>query len=220
MFSHPVLKKLSAALLAAAAAATAAAEQKIGVFDMATVFQNYYKTKIAEAYIDAQHREYQQYFDGELAEIQKQESEYAILRDASMNVAFDAIEREKKRQEAESLARNNAARRRQLEEEFIQKSNQLQKLADARRQEIFDDIVAVARKRAALEGFTLLLDSSARGSGSEMVSMVIYAAAGIDLTQPVLEELNRNNQPPAVIQTAAQSAAGTPKASTTESTNE
>ncbi len=215
MIFHPVLKKLSAALLTAAAV-SAAAEQKIGVFNLETVFKNYYKTKIAEAYIDAQGREYQQYIDNEFADLQKQESEYAVLRDAAMNVAFDSIEREKKRQEAEHLARNLAVRRRQLEEESLQKSTQLQQLAESRRREIFDDISAVARKRAALEGFTILLDSSARGSGSELVSVVIYAAAGIDLTQPILEELNRNNQPPAVIQTSA----GGSKAPTTESANE
>ena len=78
MISHPVLKKLSAALLTAAAV-SAAAEQKIGVFNLETVFKNYYKTKIAEAYIDAQGREYQQYIDNEFADLQKQESEYAVL---------------------------------------------------------------------------------------------------------------------------------------------
>ena len=220
MISHPALKKLSAALLTLTAAVSAAAEQKIGVFHLETVFKNYYKTKIAEAYIDAQDREYQQYIDSEFADLQKLESEYAIARDASMNMAIDVIEREKKRQEAESLARNIAARRGQLKEESLQKLSRLEQLAAARRQEIFDDISAVACKKAALEGFTILLDSSARGSGSEPACVVIYAASGIDLTQPILEELNRNNQPPAVIQTAVQPAAGVPNETTTESANE
>ena len=49
-------------------------------------------------------------------------------------------------------------------------------------------------------GFTLLLDSSARGSGSEFVPVVIYAVPRIDITQDILDDLNRGNQPP-VLQT-------------------
>ena len=196
LFSLPLL----IAALSAGILPLSAAEQKIGVFNLETVFKGYYKTQIAEAYITTLTQEYQAALDEGAKELQLMESEYAILRDAALNTALDVVERENKRQEAETMSRRISARRVQLENEGIEKSRQLQELAFSRRQEIFNDINEAARKQAELMGFTLLLDSSARGSGSEFVPVVIYAVPRIDITQDILDDLNRGNQPP-VLQT-------------------
>jgi Skp family chaperone for outer membrane proteins len=174
----------------------AAAEQKIGVFNLETVFKGYYKTKIAEAYITAQGEEFQKELEEGIKALQILEAEYNTLRDAASNIALDAVEREAKRQEAESMARQIGVRRTQLDNESMEKTRQLQEMANTRRREIFSDITAAARERAELEGFTLLLDSSSRTPVSDTVATVVYAAASIDITDAILDELNRGYQPP------------------------
>jgi len=213
---HPAL--LALALFLAGAFTLRAAETRIAVFSLEEVFKNYYKTKIAESYITAQGREYQQQLLSMKSELSKAEEEFRVLRDKSQNIAFDDVEREKNRQAAERLARDIQRKRSDIDTYSVEKNRLLEELAVSRRTAIFKDITEVVRKRAALEGYTIVLDSSARNAATD-TPVLVYSEGATDITLPVLEELNRGNQlaaPPTLAEKPVPAAADADGEETTE----
>ncbi len=193
--------KTVCAVLAVSLAAlwVSAAELRIAVVNLEEVARKYYKTTIAEGFISLQEREFQQHVARLNEELAKLDEEYKVLRDASQNVALDAIERESKRQEAEKKSRELMFKRSDIENYGNDRVRQLRELITTRRAEIFKDISEEVRRVATLEGYTLVLDSSGRGSAEEL-PMLLYFNASLDITERIIAELNRGNQlsaPPA-----------------------
>ncbi len=190
------MKKVLTFAVFALAFMLSAADTKVAVFNLEQVFKEYYKTPIYEAFINDQRLEYQKYLNSLSAEAAKMEDEFKVLRDSSQNIALDVVERENKRQAAERKSREIQAKRNEMETYGADKAREFQDLTRKRRDDIMADITAMVAKRAAVEGYQLVLDVSGRGANTDMPS-VVYFSPSLDITQSLIDELNRGNQLPA-----------------------
>ena len=171
------------------AASAQAAAQKIATINLEQVFRNYYRTKIIDQNFSEQGKVYRNYIARQAEQLKKDEELYRQKRDSALNVALAPEERQKRQKEAEELARVLKIRRAELERYAAERSKVMQEAAATERKKVLDEIRAEITRRAALEGYTLVLDSS--GKSLNDVPFVLYSSGTTDITEKVLTELNR-----------------------------
>ncbi len=177
-----------------------AVETKIAVLDMDQIFQNYYKTKIADSTLKQQAEIYKAWIKKLNESLKKLEEEFKIVRDASQNIAISAAEREAKRFEAQKKYREIREKQVELEQYTAEKTQQYKQLETQKRDDILVEITKEVKRRATLEGYTLVIDKS--GKTLNGITSIIYSSPTSDITEPVITELNRGNpdsQKPAAI---------------------
>jgi Skp family chaperone for outer membrane proteins len=168
-----------------------AGEMKIAVVDVDMLFQKYYKTKIVDATLKQQMQVYQAWLKKLNDSMVKLQQEFNLLRDDSQNIALSAAEREHKRLEAEKKYRQMKEKRAEIEQYSMDKSRQYKQVEENKRKEIIEEIQKTIAARAALEGYTLVLDKS--GKTFNGISGVIYYKPSMDITEDILKELNRGH---------------------------
>ncbi len=182
-------KKFWVILVLVGCACSAWAQPKIGIIDMTRVFENFYKTKAANAAM----KEYVGELDKEqqalLEELKKLNDDYKKAIDEANNQAVSAEERDKAKKVAEGKFKDAQAKQTEIE--------QFNRSADARvrekRRQTFEKLVeeirTVVTSHAKSGGFTLVLDSTAEsGRGT---AVVLYNNGENDLTSAVLTQLNK-----------------------------
>ncbi|MCX7824991.1 MAG: OmpH family outer membrane protein [Verrucomicrobiae bacterium] len=173
------------------AATVQAQSAKFGAVDVRKIYEEYYKTKIAQRNFDESVAAYRKDQQQRVADYNKLNEEFQKLREEANNPALTADKREQKtRQSQEKLAEL----RRSVEalKEFEQNGQQF--LNDQRRRQneaILKDILEVIRKKSAEGAYTLVFDKSGFGSVINMPA-TLYADDKLDLTDIVLKELNAN----------------------------
>ena len=172
-----------------------AAPLKIATVDLTKLFKEYYRTKIIEQDFNEQSKVYRNYIARQAEVLRKSEAEYRQKLDASLNVALAPAEREKRRTEVQSMENELKRRRAELEQYAAGKAQALQKSAEEQRLKVIEEIRAEIRRRAALEGYTLILDKSAKSTSD--AAIVLYSADALDITERILTELNRGAEKPA-----------------------
>ena len=175
--------------LSGSAALLAASTQKIATVDLTKLFNEYYRTKLIKQDYTEQSKVYRNYIARQAELLRKNEAEYRQKLDASLNVALAPAEREKRRSEVQAMEQELKRRRAELEQYAAGKAQALKKFADEQRRKVVEEIRAEIRRRAAVEGYTIVLDRSAKGSNDAPI--VIYSADALDITGKVLTELNR-----------------------------
>ena len=168
-----------------------AAETKIAVIDMDQIFQSYYKTKIADSTLKQQAEIYKGWVKKLNESLTKLEEEFKVVRDASQNIALSASERETKRFEAQKKYREVREKQVEIEQYTAEKTQQYKQLETQKRDAILEEIAKEVKRRATLEGYVLVIDKS--GKTLNGIPSLIYFSPSIDITDPVLTELNRGN---------------------------
>ena len=170
-------------------AATLCAQQKIAVVDMQKVFSGYDKTKTLELQMNEQVKVYQEYAAKLLQEYRAIESECKRLRDDSMNLTLSEAERESRKRSF--LSKTEELKRKEQEINEYNRSRQklLKEQFDKKRAEVIAEIRQVVSNKCMLEGWTMALDKS--GVTLNDLPIVIYNVSSIDITQAVLDDLNR-----------------------------
>jgi outer membrane protein len=168
-----------------------AGETKIAVLDMDQIFQNYYKTKIADSTLKQQAEIYKAWIKKLNESLAKLEEEFKVVRDASQNIALSASERETKRFEAQKKYREIREKQVELEQYTAEKTQQYKQLETQKRDDILGEITKEVKRRATLEGYTLVIDKS--GKTLNGIPSIIYSSPTTDITEPVIAELNRGN---------------------------
>jgi len=168
-----------------------AGETKIAVLDMDLIFQGYYKTKIADSTLKQQAEIYKAWIKKLNESLTKLEEEFKVVRDASQNIALSASERETKRFEAQKKYREIREKQVELEQYTAEKTQQYKQLETQKRDDILVEITKEVKRRATLEGYTLVVDKS--GKTLNGIPSIIYFSPSADITEPVLTELNRGN---------------------------
>ena len=163
-----------ACVLVAGAAASAQQLITLGYVDMDRAFKNYFETEKASATL----------------------AEEYDLKQAQINVQKEAI-----KQLQEELQTKNAIlsseRKAELEDEIRTKlmqlrttaneaDTELRKLTNDQTKTIVEEIRRTVQKIGTEEGYTVIFDKAA----------VLYAAPAFDLTEKVLDELNKNRPAP------------------------
>src|SRR5215510_9866296 len=161
--------------------AFAATEVKIGTVDLKKVFDDYYKTRLADAAIKEEAAALDKDLKGLTDEHQKAVDDYKKALEEANNQAVSFDEREKRKKEAEGkLIKINDLR--QSIEQFNRtaKGNMEEKLLQTRTK-ILNEIKAVIATKSKSGGFTHVLDSSTPDP-SGRPPVVLYSNGDNDLT--------------------------------------
>ncbi len=161
-----------AMVLVVVAASSAVADQviKIGYVDVNLVFKSYMKTKQATKELDATYNTHLKEIDTRKAEIEDLKNELKTKENILSQDRKDAIL---------STIRQKLA---DLQKYAKDADAKLRNDTDQRTRAIVEEIRKVVTQIATTDGYTVVFDKT----------MVLYAAPAFDLTQRVLDELNRN----------------------------
>lgn len=192
-------KILSALLLTALCGILTAAEgTRIATVNLEKAFNGYYKTKIIDQDFTEQSKVYRNYIARQAEQLRKSELDFRKKLDASLNAALAPAERKRRQEEVQSMERDLKMRRAELEQYAADRAKALQESARKERKKVIEEIRAEIRRRAAIEGYALVLDLSALSTNE--TNVVLYSIDALDITDKVLSELNRSAKAPAAQQ--------------------
>ncbi|MDD2478717.1 MAG: OmpH family outer membrane protein [Victivallaceae bacterium] len=187
---NSILKKTAVmAVLLLACCRLTATDLKIAVIDMDKVFQNYIRTKTVDSTLKQQSEIYRSWLKKLNDSMIKLDEQFKVLRNDSQNIALSETERESKRFEAQKKYRELQEKKVEIEQYSQEKTRQLKELETKKREEILKEINQEVKRRATLEGYSLVLDSS--GKTLNAIPSIIYFNSQMDITEPVLRDLNR-----------------------------
>ena len=186
------MKRILAALvltLTLAAAGAHAAELKIAVIDMQKAFQEYEKTKTIEIKLNQQMEVFKEYSSQLNQQYQNLRKQYESARDDSQNIAYSAAERENRRQKAQQLYESLKLKEQEMTSYTESRKTQIRDMYTKLRGEVVDEIRKAVHNKAVLEGYTIVLDQS--GESLNDVGFVVYIQPGLDITDSIIQDLNR-----------------------------
>ena len=171
-------------------ASTSHAQVKIGTVDMNKIFSAYYKTKDAEARINEARNSAKQELDERMDTYKKNLDEINKLNDSINKPALsketvDSMtkERDDKIQETKNLER-------EITEFRETREKQLQEQAVRMRNGIVDEITKLVLDKVKTENYDLVMDRS--GLSLNGVPILIFAKEGLDFSDDIIVELNKN----------------------------
>ena len=186
------MKRILAALvlaLALTAAGARAAELKIAVIDMQKTFKEYEKTKTIEIKLNQQMEVFKEYSGQLNQQYQNLRKQYESARDDSQNIAYSSAERENKRQKAQQLYESLKLKEQEMTSYTESRKTQIRDMYTKLRDEVVDEIRKAVHNKAVLEGYTIVLDQS--GGSMDDIGFVIYFQPGLDITDAIIQDLNR-----------------------------
>ena len=185
------MKRILAALVLALtlAAGARAAELKIAVIDMQKTFREYEKTKTIEIKLQQQMEVFKEYSNQLNQQYQNLRKQYESARDDSQNIALSAAERENKRQKAQQLYESLRLKEQEMNSYKESRKTQISDMYTKLRDEVLGEIRKAVHNKAVLEGYTLVLDQS--GGSLDDIGFVIYFQPGLDITDDIIQDLNR-----------------------------
>jgi len=185
------MKRILAALMLAltVTAGLRAAELKIAVIDMQKVFEEYEKTKTIEIKLNQQMEVYKEYSGQLQQQYQNLRKQYESARDDSQNIAYSSAERENKRLKAQQLYESLKLKEQEMTSYTESRKTQIQDMYTKLRGEVVDEIRKAVHNKAVLEGYTIVLDKS--GESLNNVEVLIYVQPNLDITESVIQDLNR-----------------------------
>lgn len=178
-------------MIFAATALSAAESLKIAVVDMARIFDDYYKTRIVQSQLEEQQSVYRTHVTTMNEEYNKLQEEYKVLLDAAQNITLKEAERQEKAAEASKKLAEVKQKERDINQYLTEKSRQFKELEDTKRTEITAEILGEVQRRATVDGYDIVLDYSGKTTSS--LASVVFFKPNLDITDAVLEELNRGN---------------------------
>ena len=168
----------------------AADAQKIATVDLRKVFDNYWRTKQADASLKEQAADLEKESKVMVDQFRKGEANYKKLLDGANDQALTAAEREKRKKEAE----NELLGLRDLEARIKQFDNTSRTTLGEKQRRMRDNILQEIRDtvkaRVKTGGYTLVLDTAAETPNGTPI--VLFNAGTDDLTDAVLSQLNVN----------------------------
>ncbi len=161
---------------------------KIAVVDMEKIFQQYYKTKVADATLKKQAELYKEYADKLGSSLQKLQEEFTRLRDDSQNIALNEVERENKRLAAQDKYRQFKEKEEEYKQYGTDKQGKLRDQYEEQREKLLSEIREIIQKRALAEGYDLVLDLS--GKTLNNIPSLVFHKPSLDLTEDIIREIN------------------------------
>lgn len=166
------------------------AEQKIAIIDLKKIFDEYYKTKIADAAIKEDAANLDKERKALTDQYQKLADDYKKALEDANNQAISFDEREKRKKGAEGkLIEINEIEQSIKQFDRTARGNLEEKQRIAR-EKILKEIQTIVNNKAKAGGYAMVIDSAAEGASRTTV--VLYTNGQDDLTTPVLKELNAN----------------------------
>lgn len=168
--------------------AGAAESQKIATIDLRKVFDNYWRTKQADAKLKDDAAELEKDRKIMVDQFQRNEVSYKKLVDAANDPAIASAEKEKRMKDAE----NELLGLRDLEAKIKQFDTTSRATLGEKQRRIRDNILTEIRDTIKLKvkgaGYTLVIDSAAETPNGTPI--ILFSTGNDDLTEPVLKDLN------------------------------
>ena len=169
-------------------AISAQAQTKIGIIDLRKVFDNYYKTKQADASLKDEAADLEKQIKDMVADFKKGEEEWKKLLDKANDQAISADERanskqaaEKKLVELKGLEQTVAQFQRSSKAALTEKQRR-------KRDAILEEIREIINQKAKAGGYSIVLDKAA--SSINDTPIVMFTDGKDELTDAVLTQLN------------------------------
>ena len=163
------------------------------LIDLRKVFDNYYKTKQADANLKDEAADLEKQRKGMIEEYKKGEDEWKKLLDKSNDQAIAAEERDKNKQ----AANKKLAELKDMEQTVAQfERSSRAKLSEKQRRKrdsILEEIKEVVNTKAKTAGYTMVVDSAS--SSLNDTPVVMYNNGENDLTESILTQLNARAPP-------------------------
>jgi outer membrane protein len=204
-------KLLFTIFFAASLYAAHAQQVKVGVIDLRKVFDDYHKTKTADARLKDQAADLDRERKVMMEQYQKATDDYKTAIEGASDQAVSADEREKRKKTAESRLLDIKKLEGDIRQFDTQARSTLEEEQRKYRDRILGEIRAIINNKAKAAGYTLVIDSAAETINKTPV--VMYNTGENDLTPAVLAELNANA--PASSSSSGPAPAGTPAKNTT-----
>ena len=178
-----------ATFLWAAAAGAQDVRATVVAVNMDKVFNEYYKTKQADAQLKAQAKEFEDERKKLMDEMDRLDKEFNSLREDSLNSALSEEVRAAKR----SLAEEKLMAKREQESKIRRFMELRQKQLDDQgrrmRRSIVDELRGVVKEFARERGIMLVVDSS--GNSLNGVETVLFADPRVDVTDQIIQTANK-----------------------------
>jgi outer membrane protein len=186
------MKKTLSILLCALAMVlgAGAAEQKIATIDLRKVFDNYWRTKQADANLKEQAAELEKELKVMADQFQKGEERYKKLLDGANDQALAQAERDKRKKDAENellALRDMESRIKQFNATSRTTLTEKQRRV---RENLLSEIRETVKARVKSTGHTLVIDTAAETVNGTPV--VLFSSGAEDITDSVLSQLNIN----------------------------
>lgn len=173
-------KSLMLAALLALAAYSAPAEQKFATVSLPKLFDNYWKTKQANAALEDQQAEMKKSESEMEDNWKKTNQDYQKLLVAASDQAVSADERDKRKKDAESRLKDLKEIEANIGQFQRQAAATLQEKKNRMTKNILDEIKLAVAGKAKSAGYTMVFDSET----------LPYAAPETDISDAVLVQLN------------------------------
>ncbi len=179
---------LPAILLMALMGSTALAQTKIATVDLKKLFDNYYKTKLAQANIQERAAQFDRDDKGMKDDLKKGGEEYQKLLQQANDQALSADERDRRKQSADDKLKDLQQRKTAIEQFERQAQTTLGEQRSRMRDNILVEIKAAVASKAKAGNNTMVFDTAAETVNGTMA--IVYTTGENDLTDAVLAQLN------------------------------
>jgi outer membrane protein len=175
-------------LLVTVLSSPALAQTKVATVDMRKLFDNYWKTKRAQASIQERAVQLDKDDASMKADLKKAADEYQQLLTQAKDPAISSDERANRQKDADEKLKVLGDRRSAIQQYETQAQATLTDQRQRMRDKILDEINAAVGVRAKAAGCAVVMDSSAQTVNATPI--VIYHAGETDLSDAVLKQLN------------------------------
>jgi outer membrane protein len=179
---------LPAILLMTFLGGSALAQTKIATVDLKKLFDNYYKTKLAQASIQERAAQLDKDDKGMKDDFKKGSDDYQKLMAQSADQALSASERDRRKQDADDKMKQLQASKAAIEQFERTAQTTLGDQRQRMRDNILVEIKAAVTAKAKAGGYSLVLDSAAETVNNTLT--IVYNNGDNDLTDGILSQLN------------------------------
>jgi outer membrane protein len=175
------LLAVTAALLAVALSASA--QSKFASVDMKKIFNNYYKTKMAQAAMDKERSDLTKEIKDMSDALIKARADYKQTLDQANDQGISADERDKRKAAAADKAKDVNSKQSAIEQYSRQAEAQLSDKSQRMISNLVGEIQKAVADKAKSGGYTMVVNSANTES-------FVYVSADSDLSAAVLSQLN------------------------------
>lgn len=177
----------------AASVATGSAQVKIGTVDLRKVFDDYYKTRTADAELKDRAAELDKERKAMVEAYQKLKDEYDKALSSAADLALSAEERDRRKKAAEEKLLALRTKEQEISTFDREARASLEEQQRRMREKILEEIRTMISVKAKAGNFALVLDTST--ADPRVPPVVLYTSGENDLTGIVLDALNATAPP-------------------------
>ncbi|MDZ4198317.1 MAG: OmpH family outer membrane protein [Kiritimatiellia bacterium] len=165
------------------------------VVNLERVFNEYHKTRRADAQLKSQAEEFNTERQQMVAQLEAAQKEFTSLREDAQNPALTEEARSARRIQAEEKVLSIRELEAKIKEFEEMRSKHLESQSRRMRRGLVEEIRDAIRAHARTRGYDLVLDVS--GNSLNGVELVLFADPRVDITTEVLEKINQAATAPA-----------------------